>query len=139
VEADARPPVRRHRPPGAPHVDWLGCRTPLKLWPFRPGWSGAAATHLGKLSCHLLFLCRRLQLTAALLLCSPRRSPSIALVFVFRAAPVKPPSTSSTVRHHHRCFIRHPDRLTPSHLPPRSLAVEPSLSPSPAATMSPPA
>jgi hypothetical protein len=48
----------------------------------------------------------------------------------------KPPSTSSTMRCRHRCFVRRPDRLTPTHLPRKSSAVE--LSPSPAATAPPP-
>jgi hypothetical protein len=50
---------------------------------------------------------------------------------------VKPPLTSSTVRRRHRCFVRRPDRLTPSRLPRRSSTAEPS--PSPAATAPPPA
>jgi hypothetical protein len=74
------------------------------------------------------------------------RSPiSLLLVIVNRtgvrlqSSATKPPSTSSTVRRRHRCFVRCPDHLTPSHFPRRSSAVEPSQSPSTAAIALPPA
>jgi hypothetical protein len=66
-------------------------------------------------------------------------SLSTALVFVFRVAPTKPPLTSSTVRSRHRCFIRRPDRLTPSHLLHRLSTAEPSPLPLVATTAPPPA